>query len=127
MVERCWNVSPITNDLTVNGNGGLAIASDLEAKIVELRSRLRTLKNETEDGSSGIDLAIIYGDAPLYAKQGEIERVALTVPGVLAVKTTDITMNKLTKTISFHIRVVFEQGTVDFDLDTGEQDGVRIG
>jgi hypothetical protein len=38
----------------------------------------------------------------------------------LAVKTTDIRMNKEKRTISYHISVVFEQGTVEFNLDMGE-------
>lgn len=119
-MERCWDVSSETNDLTANGNGSLAVASGINAKVVELRSRLMTLQSETEDGVSGLDMNIMLGDAPLYAKQGEIERVALTVPGVLAIKTTDIRMNKIKRTISYHISVVFEDGTVQFDVDTGE-------
>lgn len=120
MEEKCWNVSPDTNDLVANGNGALDVAKGIQAKVVELRSRLMTLRSETEDDVSGIDVNIMFGDAPLYAKQGEIERVALTVPGVLAVKTTDIRLNKKTKTISYHISVVFDEGTIEFELDTGE-------
>lgn len=120
MEEKCWNVSPETNDLVANGNGGISIATGLDAKVVELRSRLRTLRSESEDNLTGLDLAVMLGNAPLYAKQGEIERVALTVPGVLAVKTTDIRMNRQRKTISFHIEVVFDEGVVKFDVDTGD-------
>lgn len=120
MEEKCWNVSPDTNDLVANGNGAVEIAQGITAKVVELRSRLMTLKTEAEDNYSGLDVNIMLGDAPLYAKQAEVERVALTVPGVLAVKTTDIRLNKEKRTISYHISVVFEQGTVEFDLDMGE-------
>lgn len=120
MEEKCWNVSSDTNDLVVNGNGCLDVIGGIDAKVVELRSRLMTMKIESEDGYSGLDVNIMMGDAPLYAKQAEIERVALTVPGVLAVKTTDIKFDKIKQTITYHLSVVFEQGTVEFDLDMGE-------
>lgn len=120
MTDTCWNISQETNDLTATSNGLLATVTGLEAKIVELRSRLRTLLSESEDDVTGLDLALMYGDAPIYAKQEEIERAAKTVDGVVAVKVTDIQAQREKRTLIFYMTVVFDEGTVEMTVDTGE-------
>lgn len=119
-MDKCWNISSETNDLVANSYGMMENVTGIEARIVELRGRLMTLKVESEDNSSGLDMNIMMGDAPLYAKQGEIERVALTTPGVLAAKVTNIQIDKKKQNIIYTLNVVFDVGEANITVDSGE-------
>lgn len=117
-METCWNVSPETNDLTVNGNGCLATVSNLESKIVRLRERFRTLKSEAEDGISGIDMSIMQGNSPAFAKAGEIERVAKTLDIVDACKVLGYRYDSEKRTVSYSVRVVFvNEDAIEMDVN----------
>lgn len=116
-----WNVSSETYDIEPNNNGVIATVKDLEAMIVRLRERMRLLKNEAEDGESGIDLGIMFGDSPMFAKSEELVRCAKTLPEVSAAKVLGYKIDNKKQIVSYEMEVVFNSGEItQLTIDLGE-------
>lgn len=116
-----WNVSSETYDIEPNNNGVVATVKDLEAMIVRVRERLRLLKTEAEDSESGLDLGIMMGDSPMFAKAEELVRCAKTLPEVSAAKVLGYKTNNKKQIISYEMEIVFNTNEItQLTIDLGE-------
>lgn len=105
-------LNPTSWDFLVDANGNIAMASDPYSKSQDIASAIRTWLGEVYYNQNlGINWQNIIGHNPASSYvAAQLEAAALTVPGIVKAKTTELFYDRITRKITGTVEAIDTTG-----------------